>query len=297
MIFRNLWTNFSNVLGQVGGFVNKHLPTMLKGVKTVSKFFERSHNPAVSSVAQLVSKGTDLAQDIHTCRDLKNGVLYLPRAVSVSGVKVNSAYLFNSKANKVYLTQSRGSVTFPGTITVPDGNYTVETFMSTLKSLLNNAPSSLLWQGTWDVQVDSTTQKMRIANDTCNFTVGTGAAALNTHMGFVGSYSYSKVQYGTSLVNISPINLLHVYSCNLGSRLADNMFSAYPQDNGVLCSIHVTQPFGSWFEHGPHMSDYFRFDARGTLQLIDSIDVDVVDENLRSVDFLGQPFYIELAFI
>ncbi|KAI9173209.1 hypothetical protein H9P43_007340 [Blastocladiella emersonii ATCC 22665] len=326
MIFRNLWTNFSNVLGQVGSFVNKHMPTVLKGVKTVSKFFERSHNPAVSSIAQMVTKGADLAQDIHTwynqptseifeadaddtgtayktlticSRDLKNGILYLPQPLSVRGVKVNSAYLCNSwhKANKVYLTQSRGALTFPGTITVPDGNYTVETFTATLKSLLNNAPSAYLWQGTWDVQVDSTTQKMRLANDTVDFTIGTGTASLNVHMGFVGAYGYSKVQYASALVNISPINLLHVYSRNLGTRLADNMYSAYPQDNGVLCSIHVTQPFGSWFEHRPHMGDYFRFDAQGQAQQIDCIDIDVVDKNLRSVNFLGQPFYVELAFI
>ncbi|KAI9168277.1 hypothetical protein H9P43_007649 [Blastocladiella emersonii ATCC 22665] len=208
---------YNNVLGQVGSFVNKHMPTVLKGVKTVSKFFERSHNPAVSSIAQMYKTLT-------ICnRDLKNGILYLPRPLSVRGVKVNSAYLcnswhtVNSKANKVYLTQSRGALTFPGTITVPDGNYTVETFTATLKSLLNNAPSSYLWQGTWDVQVDSTTQKMRLVNDTVDFTIGTGTASLNIHMGFVGAYGYSKVQYGSALVNISPINLLHVYSRNLGT--------------------------------------------------------------------------------
>jgi len=62
MLLRNVWSNFLIGVKNVGSFVYRHLPTILKGAKYVSKFFERSANPAIAGAAHLTSKGLDWAE-------------------------------------------------------------------------------------------------------------------------------------------------------------------------------------------------------------------------------------------
>lgn len=57
-----MWNNFKTGMKNVGSFILRHLPTVLKGAKFVSKFFERSANPAVSGVAQVTTKLIEMGE-------------------------------------------------------------------------------------------------------------------------------------------------------------------------------------------------------------------------------------------
>ncbi len=66
MFFKNLWTNFSTGVKNIGNTINKHLPTVFKGAKTVSSWLQASGVPGVVSAAQLADKAIDIASAAHT---------------------------------------------------------------------------------------------------------------------------------------------------------------------------------------------------------------------------------------
>ncbi len=66
MFFKNLWTNFSTGVKNIGSFVNKHLPTIFKGAKTVSSWAQQSGIPGVVTAAKLADKVIDIGSAIHT---------------------------------------------------------------------------------------------------------------------------------------------------------------------------------------------------------------------------------------
>ena len=66
MFFQNLWTNWSTGVKNIGNFINKNLPSVLKGVKTVASWVEATGLPGVSTAANVIGKAADVVSAIHT---------------------------------------------------------------------------------------------------------------------------------------------------------------------------------------------------------------------------------------
>ncbi len=66
MFFQNLWTNWKTGVKNIGNTINKHLPSVFKGAKTVSSWLQATGIPGVVNAAQLADKVIDVASAAHT---------------------------------------------------------------------------------------------------------------------------------------------------------------------------------------------------------------------------------------
>lgn len=239
-------------------------------------------------------------------KDLKAKTFYLPRAMFVRGVRVESMFFpysfhnVNSKQNKVYLRQrfltGETFVEVAGTVTVPDGNYNASQFATALQTALNTAGVGG-WAGTWTVSVGETTARLTIHNNTREFIVETGPQSLNELIGFTTlSTVYGQTKVGNDIINMAPIRVINLRSVGLGNLLEDCIYSGNTMDNSVLASVWLTTPFGSYAEHRPHQSTWMQL-GRGQPIRLDGFDLDLCDEDLNPIDFLGQDWYVQLSFI
>lgn len=233
-------------------------------------------------------------------KDLVNGFYHLPQPIYAHGMKVVSAFLCNSvpnvaeNDNYLFLRHMQGQTPITLKIYVPAGNYTASQLIGALKTALN---SSGFGSAQWDVALDPLSNKVTISHPSWSWNFETVDLQLNRIFGFTKSVDPATSHTGNQLPNFSPLNLLHVYSNRLGTSLSDNFHTSYPHNNGIIASIHVTVPFGSfqsvYFSH----NQFQEFDSRHAKHLIDNIDVSLRDEFLNEIDFRGIPWYIEVAFI
>lgn len=92
MNFEQVWNNFKVGARNVGSFILRHLPTLLKGSKFISKFFERSSNPMISGIAQVTTKVIEAGERAYEKYATGADILDIAKeAVGVGGEPSSSA--------------------------------------------------------------------------------------------------------------------------------------------------------------------------------------------------------------
>lgn len=230
-----------------------------------------------------------------------------PTPKRLVGMKLESCYFpvsFQSippTHNSLRVEQLTGTVPLSGTITIPAGNYTSSTYVTAVANALNSASSGFLWTGTWSVSLDAFTSKITITNSgTRQFrlasTSGSMHDILGISLGFESSGSPPSLT-GTGIFNLQSVNLINVVSRELGTALADNLHSSFPNSNSILGTIHVTNPFGTFQSMRWHKTGYDFFYKSHSTREVDGFDIALKDEQFRDIDFQGQPWYMEFTFM
>lgn len=175
------------------------------------------------------------------------------------------------------------------TLTVPTGNYTANSLISVLESLVNDT--------LFNISISSTSGKLTFTHTTLSFTIYNNFQySIGSVLGFDSnttnvSANVSGVQ---TLVATNPLNLLGIKTLQVRSAnlIMNNISSVQGGSTTLLSSIPVScVPFG--------MIDYT---DKGNLitihnDFIDDLDIEIVDgESGEYINFNGQDWCITLAF-
>lgn len=239
-------------------------------------------------------------------RHLQNNTFYLPRAINVKGVRVESLFFPHTfrnvgpQNNKVYIRQrflvGETNVEVPGSVTISNGSYTAQQFVTQLQNSLNNSGVGG-WAGTWTVTLNETTYRLTIANDTRDFIVEAGPDSLNELMGFtVLSTVYGQNKVGNNVVKLVQTKVVNLQSNLLGNMLEDNFYSYNMQDNSILATVYVNGSFGDYIEHRP-INHLFYTLGRGQQFQLTQIDLTLTDEAMRPLDLQGAEWFVTLSFL
>ena len=168
------------------------------------------------------------------------------------------------------------------TITVPYGNYTETTFMSTLTSLLPVG---------FSMSFSAITNRFTLSY-TADFTINASQSTISEVMGFSKSVSISSTASTLTLpycCNFSGLNNLNVHMANLNTK---NIDSFNKSNSPIIASVPVNSPPGGVLIYEKKYSFDFLIQER----VIDHIDIELMDDLENYVDLNNQHFNLTLQF-
>lgn len=233
--------------------------------------------------------------------DLRNGEYRFPQPITAKGLKLHSAYIpvtyRTIDDNHYILRVVQQSPDIPANIEIPKGNYTVVELCQNIETQLN----TLFAGSTWTVDFNSIISRVTIRNNTKTFRIEDHPKSIHNILGLPidtqpvidGNYKLT----GTMPPNVQNVNLINVVSSVLGNACQDCLHSSYPNNNSILGTVHMTNPYGTWQSHRWHFDTYQFFDSNQHPKTLYGFDLSLLDESMRDIDFQGQPWYVELSFV
>ncbi len=248
---------------------------------------------------------SDTYKSLTICsKDIVNGQYRLPRTLNAHGMKITSVFFVNifptvtiAGNHLLFKINPIGTPTYDERkVTLPLGTYTATDMVNNLKYALNNIGAG--FPTGWLVTLDPALNRITIESPTHEFQILNTDDVLPEQFGYSKAQPAASVLTGNAVIDFSPVNNVHIYSQRLGNRLSDNVHSSYPNEAAILKSVHVTEGYGNWVSQYYSGSQFMEFNSdQGGRAVLDSFDFSLRDEKLNVIDFLGIPYYIELAFI
>lgn len=194
----------------------------------------------------------------------------------------------NSRFNTINYTITRtGYGTNSSILTIPEGNYTILTLLSNLKTLLQQSIQTL-------IGVNLTTLSFTYDTDTLHASLGfTGEATattiswtnvdLNEMLGISSAVSFTNLaaQISDKPVNVNPSKSLFIRSSTIKSNSFENM-NASLKSSTILLKIQITSGAGSYLRY---QNQFDTFTYINDLS-IDKIALTITDNSGRAIDLL-----------
>ncbi len=241
-------------------------------------------------------------------------------AVDIAAIKVLevqipfSWYVFNEEISNFILTENGGA---PITITIPPGNYNIQSLLATLKSVLDAASAfdyTLTYSGTSSTAAQ--TGKITITNNdlgvTANFSITFTNLDLPYYLGFTVDNNTTTNTFTSSqganptLVSPGQANVTGPNYVYLNSNTFGNLVNLYlpvgPTTSGILgpeiAKIPVNvQPGGVIFWQDPDPQKWYDVGGLDTLDQIDlylGLGKSIAEDPLK---LNGQPFSVKMGVL
>lgn len=231
-----------------------------------------------------------------------SGEYRFPQPITAKGLKLHTAYIpviyrtTDANRNTLRVAQLSGVVELPYNIILPEGNFTVNELCVLLQNALTSASSAALWTGTWTVTFNENSSRVTIANSARAFKILDVSKSIHDMLGLPLNLP-AQTLTGVKPPNVQSVNLINVVSSTLGNRCQDCLHSSYPNNNSILGTVHMTNPYGTWQSHRWHFDTYQFFDTNQHPITLYGFDLSLLDEQMRPIDFQNQPWYVELSFV
>jgi hypothetical protein len=191
-----------------------------------------------------------------------------------------SFYIINSTNN--FLSITLNSITYP--ITVPAGNYNVNSFISTLTTLLASVTST-----TFIITMNDINNILTISNSTFNFTINS-TSTIYQIMGFKQATSYTSTNKTLTLpftVNFSGLNSFNIQIENIKTSNLDSYDNCI---SNIIAVIPVNADANETLYY--EKRNDFEFDVRESI--IDYFEVQLIDDKNNYLDLNNQHFNLTL---
>jgi len=182
-----------------------------------------------------------------------------------------SWFLINDSNNRIVITTTQNTTTYY----FPNGNYNVNTFISTWISSFGSQ---------WAITYDKTKNRLQFSNSLGQITFGNNVISSNTLLpliGFIASESRtSSGNYLTSIycINFSGLTKLNIKSSTFTFKNTDSFTSG---STSTFCSIPVSSN-ASGIIHYNNLTDYKSIFKNYELN---SIDISITDDKNNYIDF------------
>jgi hypothetical protein len=218
---------------------------------------------------------------------IRNDTNIVHRQVQVLNAQIPYSFYIINYTNNIFKILRTGQTL--QTLTVPVGNYTANSLIAVLESLVNDSQ--------FNITISSTNGQLTFTHNTLVFTIYNN---FQYSIGSVLGFSSNTTNTSTNVSGIQtlvagfPLNLLGIKTLQIRSAnlIMNNISSVQGGATTLLASVPVScVPFG--------MIDY---NDRGNLitihnDFLDDLDIEIVDgESGEYINFNGQDWAITLAF-
>lgn len=213
---------------------------------------------------------------------LRNDADILHRQVQLLNAQIPYSFYVINYTNNLFRTNLLGTAT---TYTIPTGNYTANSLITSLQTVLGNPTGLVISVSPIDGRITFTYTSNFIIYNNITYSIG-------YVLGFPDSTTYSST--ANVLTSTNPLNLLGIKTLQIRSAnlIMNNISSVQGGSTTLLQSIPVScVPFG--------MIDYTDKGNMITIHndYLDDIDLEIIDgESSNYINFNGQDWCITLAF-
>ena len=217
---------------------------------------------------------------------LQNPGWFLPRPLkNVVGVKVkdiiipNSFYTIDSRNNILSINENNGGTIANIKITLATGNYTIDTIVNTLGSLLTTASSAGI---TYTASYSSFTDVLTISGTGGNpgFNVATVDNTVNYELGFTNAQANTVSSSLTSISGKNSFDLSGIKALNLCTPIFGNIGENVGSNYSILATVPITSPFSGISTLVDYSADYLSSNSNS----IDNISFLTFDERMRPIN-------------
>ena len=213
---------------------------------------------------------------------LRNDTDILHRQVQLLNAQIPYSFYVINYTNNLFRTNLLGSAT---TYTIPTGNYTANSLITSLQTVLGNPAGLVITVSPIDGRITFAYTSNFIIYNNITYSIG-------YVLGFPDSTTYSST--ANVLTSTNPLNLLGIKTLQIRSAnlIMNNISSVQGGATTLLQSIPVScVPFG--------MIDYTDKGNMITIHndYLDDLDIEIIDgESSNYINFNGQDWCITLAF-
>ena len=203
---------------------------------------------------------------------LRNEIILLKAEIPSSFYAINS----NNNVLSYYTTSNK-------TITLPNGNYNANTFITAMTTLFSSNGD------TFSISINNANGILTFSNSS-SFTFFYSSSSIFGVLGLITTSNYSSIS--NVLTCIYPLNLLPAkrISIKSNSLISNNYSSSNKGIDSVLGVIQVNQPSFNLITYQAQQTDAHLMRNK----FIDNIDIQMLDENNNFINFNGIDWCITL---
>ena len=219
--------------------------------------------------------------------DLNRNRQYFCRMENIR--KPTSFYNIDSNYNKLVVIENTGGTADTLTITVDEGNYTINELLTELKTLLDTASQN---SNTYTFTIDDITGKVTISTNTTDFKIDGTASTMMLPLGFSEGTDYTSSGSPNTLTSVNHIIMSTKRYLKIDTNLTSNNHYTASSIERIGCVVPITESRSTIQYYSNDNGYKTKMEKKHHIK---DLSFEVKDGNNKPVDFNGVDWNAELV--